>query len=473
MPLIDDEGRIFGKFNLIDVIIGAVFIGAIPISYGAFVLFRTPDPSILSIEPTQVTAGESNTVQLTGTFLSPSLRIVIGDTPAEAFLVASQESAEIRLPDLPAGTYDIVLMDQAMEMSRLANPLIVQSPDPLLGLQLAEAVMDVIREDWENLVSQRAMAIRGFTPTYLFSDQPGTLRLHGAGFRPGLSARFVSPGVFTATGEQYIQAPGQAVIVSPMVAEITVPALPEGVYDVVLIDNALTEHARSTEQFSVIATSTTTSRVRITVRFVNRPDMQITMTVGDKDVSMLANGLGVDYLPNSNTLATLPAIVTERIAGFLAQVPEDLRQRILGVLRDSSEQTAQETWAAALAGDQREQRRIIDILNREDQRGLLVEVAEVQSVGPRRTMSGSATYQLRGLGWRSGYENAGPAIFSEPIMEVFDAVVDVPVTLTRLGWSYGGQPIKVGGVFEMETLGYAAQGWVLDLESIGSTNQRP
>ena len=58
-------------------------------------------------------------------------------------------------------------------------------------------------------------------------------------------------------------------------------------------------------------------------------------------------------------------------------------------------------------------------------------------------------------------------------MEVFDAVVDVPVTLTRLGWSYGGQPIKVGGVFEMETLGYAAQGWVLDLESIGSTNQRP
>ena len=123
MTFIDDEGRIFGKFNLIDVVIGVLFIGAIPISYGAFVLFRTPDPSILSIEPTQVMAGNPvdlvvqqsitpDMVRITGNFLSPSLRIVIGDRPAEAFLVASQESAEIRLPDLSAGTYDIVLLEQ-------------------------------------------------------------------------------------------------------------------------------------------------------------------------------------------------------------------------------------------------------------------------------------------------------------------------------------------------------------------------
>ena len=127
MTFIDDEGRIFGKFNLIDVVIGVLFIGAIPISYGAFVLFRTPDPSILSIEPTQVMAGESNTVQLTGTFLSPSLRIVIGDTPAETFLVASQESAEIRLPDLSAGTYDVILLDEEVEVARLVDAVTVES----------------------------------------------------------------------------------------------------------------------------------------------------------------------------------------------------------------------------------------------------------------------------------------------------------------------------------------------------------
>jgi len=459
VPLIDDEGRIFGQFNLIDAIIGALLIGAIPISYGAFLLFRTPDPSILSIEPTQVTEGNRlinvggydqsitpDTVRVAGNFLSPSLRIVIGDRSAEAFLVTSQESAEIRLPNLSAGTYDIVLLDQEMEMSRLANALVVQP-------------------------SETVMAINSFTPTYVFSGQPGRMRIHGERLWPRLTARFVSGediggSAFTSTGEQYIEAPA-FVLESSTAAEITIPVLPEGVYDVVLYDGD-EERARSPHQFSVIATPTATSHARITVRFVSRPDVEFTMTVGDKDTSALPNGLGVDFLPNSNRLASLPPIITERIVGFLAQAPEELRQGILEALGDSSQQTAQETWAAALAGDQREQRRIIDILNREDQReqSVLAEVAEVQSVGSRRTMRGSATVGLPLSG-------PGPSYISDQSVEVFDAVLDVPVTLTRLGWSYGGQSVKVGSVFQMETLGYAAQGWVLDMEFLSRADQRP
>lgn len=457
MTFIDDEGRIFGKFNLIDVVIGVLFIGAIPISYGAVVLFRTPDPSILSIEPTQVTEGNPlinvggydqsitpDTVRVAGNFLSPSLRIVIGDRSAEAFLVTSQESAEIRLPNLSAGTYDIVLLDQEMEMSRLANALVVQP-------------------------SETVIAINSFTPTYVFSGQPGRMRIHGERLWPRLTARFVSGGdigasAFTATGEQYIEAP-DFVLESSTAAEITIPVLPEGIYDVVLYNPAGEEQARSSEQFSVITTPTTTAHARITVRFVSRPDVQLTMTVGDKDTSVLSNGVGVDYLPNSNMLASLPRVITERIAEFLAQAPEELRQQILEVLGDSSQQTAQETWAAALAGDQREQRRIIDILNRDDQRAqdLLAEVAEVQSVGTRRTMRGAATIGLP-------LSNPGPSYISDQSVEVFDVVVDVPVALTRLGWSYGGQSVKVGRVFQMETLGYAAQGWVLDMEFLNRTN---
>ncbi len=219
MTFIDDEGRIFGKFNLIDVVIGVLFIGAIPISYGAFVLFRTPDPSILSIEPTQVMAGNPvdlvvqqsitpDMVRITGNFLSPSLRIVIGDRPAEAFLVASQESAEIRLPDLSAGTYDIVLLEQELELSRLTNALVVHP-------------------------SETVMAINSLTPTYVFSGQLGSMRIHGERFQPRLTARFVSRddiggGEFTSTGEQYIEAP-DFVLESPTAAEITIPVLPGGI----------------------------------------------------------------------------------------------------------------------------------------------------------------------------------------------------------------------------------------------------
>jgi len=458
VTFIDDEGRIFGKFNLIDVVIGVLFIGAIPISYGAFVLFRTPDPSILSIEPTQVMAGNPvdlvvqqsitpDMVRITGNFLSPSLRIVIGDRPAEAFLVASQESAEIRLPDLSAGTYDIVLLEQELELSRLTNALVVHP-------------------------SETVMAINSLTPTYVFSGQLGSMRIHGERFQPRLTARFVSRddiggGEFTSTGEQYIEAP-DFVLESPTAAEITIPLLPEGIYDVVLYNPAGEEKARSSDQFSVITTPTTTSHARITVRFVSRSDVEFTMTVGDKDTSVLANGLGVDFLPNSNILASLPPVITERISAFLNQAPEELRQRIFEALGDSSQQTAQETWAAALAGDQREQRRIIDILNRDDHRGqgLLAAVAEVRSVGSRRIMRGEATIGLP-------LSNPGPSYISDQSVEVFDAVLDVPVTLTRSGWSYGGQPVKVGRVFQMETLGYAARGWVIDMEFLSRANQRP
>ena len=96
----------------------------------------------------------------------------------------------------------------------------------------------------------------------------------------------------------------------------------------------------------------------------------------------------------------------------------------------------------------------------------MAEVAEVQSVGSRRTMRGSATVGLPLSG-------PGPSYISDQSVEVFDAVLDVPVTLTRLGWSYGGQSVKVGSVFQMETLGYVAQGWVLDMEFLSRADQRP
>ena len=94
-------------------------------------------------------------------------------------------------------------------------------------------------------------------------------------------------------------------------------------------------------------------------------------------------------------------------------------------------------------------------------------VAEVQSVGPRSTMPGSATV---GLPWST----PGPSYIDGQIVEVFDAVLDVPVTLrvgsssstTGLGWSYGHQFVRVGNNFKMETMGYIAHGWVLDMERI-------
>ncbi len=577
MQVIDEEGRIFGKFNLVDVVIGVVLLGVIPIVYGAFVLFRTPDPVIQSIEPNRVTVDSVGMLRLTGMYLSPSLRVVIGDRPAESFLVESQTSAEVRLPDLSAGTYDVVLLDEALELTRLVSALVVE-PAP-------------------------AMTISSIEPAYVLEGEPGSLRIHGERFQPYLTARFVPDNNGTVIAAQAF------LLESSTEAEIKLPLLPAGPqltplgYELVLYDAQDVAQARAPDLFTVIPVPTITSpercqgtpclggarvvqgeaeylnitgeyfdpymqahfepmlsvpnsvvhespepivmyppktgaltsseariklpeldpftytlvlsrplgarspeyagsgpidgprelvriqglltvlaqpepdpvngNVRVAVRFVSQPGVQLIMSVGDQDTSIFGIGDSTDYLPNF----PVDEFNTDRIAEFLGQASEEMHQRVLKVLEDfgvlsglvagrggAAQQVAQASWEAALAGDEKEQLRIIRILNFEDQTARELPVAEVQSVGPRRTMSGSATV---GLPFASP---EGPSYITYQTVEVVEAVIDIPVTLTPRGWAYGEQYIKVGSLFRMETLAYAVQGWVIDMELLSRSD---
>jgi len=128
VPVIDDRGRLFGKLNLIDVITVAVVLGLIPLAYGAFLLFREQPPIITSIQPMQVTQGQSNTLLLTGEGFRPFLVARLGDFESSGFLVESPTIAEVRMPDIPAGNYDFVLYDQARELVRMPGAITVVSP---------------------------------------------------------------------------------------------------------------------------------------------------------------------------------------------------------------------------------------------------------------------------------------------------------------------------------------------------------
>jgi len=127
VPVIDDRGRLFGKLNLIDVITVAVVLGLIPLAYGAFLLFRVPIPIITSIEPTQVTQGDSATLKLTGSGFRPFLVARFGVVESYGFLVQSPTIAEVKVPDIPAGNYDFVLYDQARELVRIPGAVTVNA----------------------------------------------------------------------------------------------------------------------------------------------------------------------------------------------------------------------------------------------------------------------------------------------------------------------------------------------------------
>ena len=128
MPLIDDRGRLFGRVNLIDAVVGVVVLGLIPLAYGAFLLFRVPVPKITTVAPTQVIAHQPGTIEITGEDLRPFLRARFGTFESKGFLVQSPTRAEIKLPDLPEGTYDLGLSDQGQELVLRPGALTVVAP---------------------------------------------------------------------------------------------------------------------------------------------------------------------------------------------------------------------------------------------------------------------------------------------------------------------------------------------------------
>lgn len=154
MSLIDNRGRLFGKVNLIDAIVGAVTLMLIPLAYGAFLLFRTPIPKITSIQPAQVIEHQTVTLHVTGDDLRPFLGARLGSVESAGFLVQSPTVAEIKLPDLPVGTYDVTLYDQGQELLRKPAAVTVVAAAPpsalppmRLELQAVGAFVGLSKDD--------------------------------------------------------------------------------------------------------------------------------------------------------------------------------------------------------------------------------------------------------------------------------------------------------------------------------------
>lgn len=130
MAIVDDQGRLFGRFNLVDALVAVFAIGLIPLLYGAATLFWQPLPVLTAVEPASLTTGPSMRMRIRGEHLRPYMRVSIGTTQGRDFLFRSTEEAEINLPEMPPGTYDVVLYDAAQERSRLTQALTIL-PSPL------------------------------------------------------------------------------------------------------------------------------------------------------------------------------------------------------------------------------------------------------------------------------------------------------------------------------------------------------
>jgi hypothetical protein len=136
MTVIDERGRVFGRLNLIDAGAALLLFVLIPLAYGAYVLFRTPQPKLTSITPTTLQHGPNQRVDIHGVNLRPYMRVTFGGTQGITFAITSTTSATVEVPELPPGNYDVGLFDYKQEVDRMPHALTILSVAPIPSLEV-------------------------------------------------------------------------------------------------------------------------------------------------------------------------------------------------------------------------------------------------------------------------------------------------------------------------------------------------
>ncbi len=126
MAIVDDKGRLFGRWNFIDATIAVLAVGLIPVGYAAYLLFRTPAPRLTAIEPKEIVQSPDGRIMVTGVNLRPYLRISFNTLQGRTFLFQDSTRADVDLNEMPPGVYDVVLFDQGQEKDRMRNALTIK-----------------------------------------------------------------------------------------------------------------------------------------------------------------------------------------------------------------------------------------------------------------------------------------------------------------------------------------------------------
>jgi len=125
MAIVDERGRLFGRWNLLDLAVLILLIGLIPLTYVAYALFHDRPPTVVSVTPNQVQESQEFQLTIRGTNLRPYMRISLGAHQARDFVFRSTEEAALPFAHVAPGTYDVVLYDSAQERFRLRDAITV------------------------------------------------------------------------------------------------------------------------------------------------------------------------------------------------------------------------------------------------------------------------------------------------------------------------------------------------------------
>ncbi len=304
MPLVDAEGRIFGRWNFIDVVVAVLVVGLIPIGYAAYVLFRTPAPVLTAIEPAELVEGPNQRLTIKGVNLRPYLRVSFNTTQGASFLFEDTTEAVVDLHVMPPGTYDVILYDFGQERHRLPGALTIKPSAaalPSTEVMVAGRFINVSKELAEQLRAGQAFPGRG---EIVETARP----------RPSSPRVFLGAGVAELQDASRFEVPA---LVKLLCIVRTSNGYPEcGGVDYVLRPNFIVQLPQASGgpmpcQIDQLRSVTPTKNVAVRVRFTGHVDTLASIAVGDMDADVAANPFALG--------ATIAALQPVRGEGGQAQ----------------------------------------------------------------------------------------------------------------------------------------------------------
>lgn len=162
MPLIDDRGRLFGRFNLIDAALLVFVLALLPIGVFAFRVFREAPPRIDTVQPASQPAGPARRLRVKGANFRPYLRVFVNrtdepfsltgrnpDVTEGRFLIESPAEVEILLPPVSPGSYDLYMFDETRQVLAHHAAFVIEPP---ISAPLSVTVRFVVLADVAALV---------------------------------------------------------------------------------------------------------------------------------------------------------------------------------------------------------------------------------------------------------------------------------------------------------------------------------
>jgi hypothetical protein len=138
MSVIDKDGRVFGRLNLVDAILLLFVLLLIPAGYATFLLFRAEKPAIESVtlvalgnEERRVSSGTILTAKLKvkGSGFNPLMRARIDSIDAVGMVYENPNSVDVIVGVVPPGKHDLVLYDGVQEVARARGAVQVESAE--------------------------------------------------------------------------------------------------------------------------------------------------------------------------------------------------------------------------------------------------------------------------------------------------------------------------------------------------------